>query len=99
MVHESTDSLRGENEAFEKEEEEILKTLSQHDSLSEDNTSVISSVASYPPNHRHHDARDSDDEIEEEYRDSDLDDSEDYDDEDDREDYDIDAQEMWLNQF
>lgn len=99
LVDESTDSLRGDDKAFEKEEEESLKTNSQLDSLSEDNTSVISSVASsvacYPPNHRYHNVRDNDDEAEEEYGDSDLDDLDDYDDEDDHDDYDIDGQEVW----
>lgn len=95
LVNESTDSLRGDDKALKKEKEESLKTQSQVDSLSEDNTSVISSVASYPPNHRYHNVRDNDDEAEEEYGDSDLDDLDDYDDEDDHDDYDIDGQEVW----
>ncbi|KAL2540692.1 hypothetical protein Adt_01670 [Abeliophyllum distichum] len=96
LVDESTDSLLGDDKAFEKEKVESLKTPSQiDDSISEEDTSVISSVASYPPNHRYHNVRDSNDEAEEEYGDSDLDDLDDYDDEDDHDDYDIDGQEVW----
>ncbi|KAL2556941.1 hypothetical protein Fot_01680 [Forsythia ovata] len=41
LVDESTDSLRGDDKAFEKEKEENLKTPSQlDDSLSEEDTSV-----------------------------------------------------------
>ncbi|XP_051118579.1 protein JASON-like isoform X2 [Andrographis paniculata] len=76
--------------------------LSQTDSIYEDDNSVTSSVGSYPPNHRYHNARDSDDEGEV-YGDSDLDDmdedeeAEDYYDDDYNEDVDdrIVAQETW----
>ncbi|KAL0304986.1 UNVERIFIED_CONTAM: protein JASON [Sesamum angustifolium] len=83
----------------EKEEEEGLKASSQShssQSISEDDNSVTSSVGSYPPNHRYHNARDSDDEAAE-YGDSDLDDLDD--DEDDYDDDDVDVkiagQEVW----
>ncbi|XP_042056156.1 uncharacterized protein LOC121800709 [Salvia splendens] len=61
--------------------EEDLKSPSHSQSLPKDDDSVASSVALYPPNHRYHNARESDDEAEE-YGDSDL---EDLDDEDDDE--------------
>ncbi|KAI3449812.1 hypothetical protein Pfo_006477 [Paulownia fortunei] len=99
-VHESIDSLPECTINIETEKQEDLKTSSQSHSISEDDNSVTSSVGSYPPNHRYHNARDSDDEAEE-YGDSDLDDLDDLDDEDDYDDYDedIDAriagQEVW----
>ncbi|KAG8389170.1 hypothetical protein BUALT_Bualt02G0201200 [Buddleja alternifolia] len=100
-VHESIDSLPEHTTYTENEKQENLKTSSQSHSISEDENSVISSVGSYPPNHRYHNARDSDDEAEE-YGDSDLDDMDDEDDEDDYDDYDEDnidvriaGQEVW----
>ncbi|KAL0383649.1 UNVERIFIED_CONTAM: protein JASON [Sesamum calycinum] len=101
-VHESIDSLPECMASVEKEEEKGLKASSQShssQSISEDDNSVTSSVGSYPPNHRYHNARDSDDEAAE-YGDSDLDDLDD--DEDDYDDYDDDdvdvkiaGQEVW----
>ncbi|KAK6164404.1 hypothetical protein DH2020_001268 [Rehmannia glutinosa] len=100
-VHESLDSLPECTANIEKENQEDLKTSSQSQSISEEGNSITSSVASYPPNHRYHNARDSDDEAEE-YGDSDLDDLDELDDEDDYNDEydeDIDArisvQDVW----
>ncbi|KAK4408167.1 hypothetical protein Sango_0397700 [Sesamum angolense] len=81
-VRESFNSLPECKENFGKEKQEDLTGTSQSNSLSEDDSSVISSVGSYPPNHRYHNARDSDDEAEE-YGDSDMDDFAYSDDEDD----------------
>ncbi|KAK6141505.1 hypothetical protein DH2020_024750 [Rehmannia glutinosa] len=64
-VHESLDSLPECTANIEKENQEDLKTSSQSQSISEEGNSITSSVASYPPNHRYHNARDSDDEAEE----------------------------------
>ncbi|KAL2236402.1 UNVERIFIED_CONTAM: hypothetical protein Sindi_0831900, partial [Sesamum indicum] len=86
-VQESVNSLPECNENLGKEKQEDLTGTSQSNSLSEDDSSVISSVGSYPPNHRYHNARDSDDEAEE-YGDSDMDDFADSDDEDDYGDFD-----------
>ncbi|KAL0437342.1 UNVERIFIED_CONTAM: hypothetical protein Sradi_0442100 [Sesamum radiatum] len=86
-VWESINSLPECNENFGKEKQEDLTGTSQSPSLSEDDSSVISSVGSYPPNHRYRNARDSDDEAEE-YGDSDMDDFADSEDEDDYGDYD-----------
>ncbi|XP_042013610.1 uncharacterized protein LOC121761961 [Salvia splendens] len=81
-VHDSIESLPGG--VAEGEKQEDLKSPSHSHSLSKEDDSVTSSVASYPPNHRYHNARESDDEAEE-YGDSDL---EDLDNEDDNgEDY------------
>ncbi|KAK6164424.1 hypothetical protein DH2020_001288 [Rehmannia glutinosa] len=100
-VHECLDSLPECTVNIEKENQEDLKTSSQSQSISEEGNSITSSVASYPPNHRYHNARDSDDEAEE-YGDSDLDDLDELDDEDDYNDEydeDIDArisvQDVW----
>ncbi|WOH01801.1 hypothetical protein DCAR_0521186 [Daucus carota subsp. sativus] len=93
-VYGSTDLLLDKNDVSEKEMEEEgdkkdgLARSSQSRTSSEDN-STISSVGSYPQNHRYNNCRDSDDEaVESEYEDSDLDDEEedeygddDYDDE------------------
>ncbi|KAL0390890.1 UNVERIFIED_CONTAM: hypothetical protein Scaly_0446100 [Sesamum calycinum] len=81
-IQESFNSLPECKENFGKEKQEDLAGTSQSNSLSEDDSSVISSVGSYPPNHRYHNARDSDDEAEE-YGDSDMDDFAYSDDEDD----------------
>ncbi|KAL5561977.1 hypothetical protein UlMin_031724 [Ulmus minor] len=64
-----------ENEEVEKnKKEEILAKVSCSKSSSED-SSITSSLGSYPPNHRYQNCRDSDDEDEElEFEDSDLDD-------------------------
>ncbi|KAL0461080.1 UNVERIFIED_CONTAM: hypothetical protein Slati_0735200 [Sesamum latifolium] len=86
-VRESINSLPECKENVGKEKQEDLTGTNQSPSLSEDDSSVISSVGSYPSNHRYHNARDSDDEAEE-YGDSDMDDFADSDDEDDYGDYD-----------
>ncbi|KAL2238720.1 UNVERIFIED_CONTAM: Protein JASON, partial [Sesamum indicum] len=99
-VHESIDSLPECMENVEKEEEGLKASSQSHSSqpISEDDNSVTSSVGSYPPNHRYHNARDSDDEAAE-YEDSDFDDLDDSDDEGDYDDEDIDVriagQEVW----
>ncbi|KAL3849998.1 hypothetical protein ACJIZ3_011880 [Penstemon smallii] len=91
-VHESVDSLLDCNTKVEKEKEEGLKRLStESHSVSEDDNSVITSVgSSYPPNHRYHNARDSDDEYGS-YDDSDIDDLDELDDEDEYDEYDEDV--------
>lgn len=76
-VHESIESLP-DCAANEEDKQEDLKSSSRSQSITKDDDSVTSSVGSYPPNHRYHNARESDDEAEE-YGDSDL---EDLDDED-----------------
>lgn len=76
-VHESIESLPG-CAANEEEKQGDLKASSHSESVSKDDDSVTSSVGSYPPNHRYHNARESDDEAEE-YGDSDLDDLDDED--------------------
>ncbi|KAH6813750.1 hypothetical protein C2S51_022768 [Perilla frutescens var. frutescens] len=76
-VHESIESLPG-CAANEEEKQGDLKTSNHSPSISKDDDSVTSSVGSYPPNHRYHNARESDDEAEE-YGDSDLDDLDDED--------------------
>ncbi|KAK4441566.1 hypothetical protein Salat_0491500 [Sesamum alatum] len=86
-VQESYNSLPECNENVGKEKQEDLTGTGQSHSQSEDDSSVVSSVGSYPPNHRYHNARDSDDEAEE-YGDSDPDEFADSDDEDDYSDYD-----------
>ncbi|KAJ8534639.1 hypothetical protein K7X08_016367 [Anisodus acutangulus] len=81
-IYESTDSLPETKKASEDEREEgCLAKSSKSNSFSEVN-SVISSVGSYPPNHRYQNCRDSDDEAEE-FGDSDLDDECDLDEDDD----------------
>ncbi|KAL1546617.1 hypothetical protein AAHA92_23191 [Salvia divinorum] len=67
--------------------EEDLKSPSRSQSLPKDDDSVASSVASYPPNHRYHNARESDDEAEE-YGDSDLEDLDDEDEDEADDEYD-----------
>ncbi|XP_057798174.1 protein JASON [Salvia miltiorrhiza] len=84
-VHDSIESLP-DCAANEEEKQEDLKSSSRSQSLSKDDDSVASSVASYPPNHRYHNARESDDEAEE-YGDSDLEDLDDEDEDDDEYDY------------
>lgn len=76
-VHESIESLP-DCAANEEDKQEDLKSSSRSQSISKDDDSVTSSVGSYPPNHRYHNARESDDEAEE-YGDSDLDDLDDED--------------------
>lgn len=72
-TYDDSDLLR-ESEDFEKKEEEDLVKLSLSKSPSED-SSVTSSLGSYPPNHRYQNCRESDDEDEElDFEDSDLDD-------------------------
>ncbi|XP_060181171.1 uncharacterized protein LOC132610790 [Lycium barbarum] len=85
-VYESTDSLP-ETKKFgedERDEGESIAKSSQSNSSSEEG-SIISSVGSYPPNHRYQNCRDSDDEAEE-FGDSDLDEESGLDDDND-EDY------------
>ncbi|KAL8530202.1 hypothetical protein ACS0TY_007313 [Phlomoides rotata] len=94
-VHESIESLPEINE----EKQGDLNTLGHSHSISEDDNSVTSSVGSYPPNHRYHNARESDDEGEV-YGDSDLDnlddeDEDDYSDDDDDIDARISSQQVW----
>ncbi|KAJ8558177.1 hypothetical protein K7X08_004943 [Anisodus acutangulus] len=83
-IYESTDSLTETKKASEDEREEGC--LAKSSKSSSEEGSVISSVGSYPPNHRYQNCRDSDDETED-FGDSDLDDECDLDeDEDDYED-------------
>ncbi|GER24953.1 chaperone DnaJ-domain superfamily protein [Striga asiatica] len=85
LVHDSIESLPECSKNVENEKEhERSKTSSQSNSISSDDNSITSSVASYPPNHRYHNARDSDDDLDE--SDDDLDDE--YDEEDDYDEYD-----------
>ncbi|XP_051141903.1 uncharacterized protein LOC127258890 [Andrographis paniculata] len=72
-VHESIDSQPDYATNADKEMPKDLKMSQRSHSFSEDNdNSATSSVRLYPPNHRYHNARDSDDEFDE-YGDSDLD--------------------------
>ncbi|KAL8146916.1 hypothetical protein AgCh_004590 [Apium graveolens] len=79
----STDSLLEKNDASEKEAEEdkgendgLARSRQSHTSSEDDST--LSSVGSYPQNHRYQNCRDSDDEaVESEYEESDIDDEED----------------------
>ncbi|OIT27811.1 PREDICTED: protein JASON [Nicotiana attenuata] len=80
-IYESTDSLRETKKAGENEEEEGCLAKSSQSNSSSEEGSAISSVGSYPPNHRYQNCRDSDDEAED-FGDSDLDDEYDLDDED-----------------
>ncbi|KAL8055257.1 hypothetical protein ABFX02_04G045200 [Erythranthe guttata] len=85
----STESLPDCTLNAEEEKQEDLKaTSSQSQSISRDDNSIASSVASYPPNHRYHNARDSDDEAEE-FGDDELDDLDDDDDDYDEDDIDV----------
>ncbi|XP_016502293.1 uncharacterized protein LOC107820516 [Nicotiana tabacum] len=81
-IYESTDSLPESKKAGENEEEEGCLAKSSQSNTSSEEGSAISSVGSYPPNHRYQNCRDSDDEAEEFGDDSDLDDECDLDDED-----------------
>ncbi|XP_028065954.1 protein JASON-like isoform X1 [Camellia sinensis] len=100
-VHESTEILPESNKDVEKQKEDCSGKSTLFHSLSEDGSSITSSVRSYPPNHRYQNCRDSDDEAEEfECEDSDLDEElEDYGDYDEDEDEDEDkvivGQETW----
>ncbi|XP_009781302.1 uncharacterized protein LOC107790575 [Nicotiana tabacum] len=80
-IYESTDSLPETKKAGENEEEEGCLAKSSQSNSSSEGGSAISSVGSYPPNHRYQNCRDSDDEAED-FADSDLDDECDLDDED-----------------
>ncbi|CAK7349327.1 unnamed protein product [Dovyalis caffra] len=72
-VEESTDFTLGEEDGDKREEkEESFAKPSQSQSSSED-SSIASSLRSYPPNHRYQNCRDSDDELG--YEESDIDDS------------------------
>lgn len=93
-VQESIESLTQCNENVGRENRDDLKRTSSSFSVSEDDSSVITSVGSYPPNHRYHNARESDDEAEE-YGDSDLDDLDDSDDYDEHSDGSFSGQEVW----
>ncbi|KAK1397919.1 eisosome protein SEG2 [Heracleum sosnowskyi] len=83
-VYGSTDSLLEKNDASEKdveeekeEEEKDGLARSRQSRTSSEDGSTISSVGSYPQNHRYQNCRDSDDEaVESEYEESDLDDEE-----------------------
>ncbi|KAL6516198.1 hypothetical protein OROGR_019503 [Orobanche gracilis] len=87
FVRDSIDTLPERTTDVEREQKD---SKASH-SISEEERSIISSVASYPPNHRYHNARDSDDADDDEaqeYGDGDSDD--DLDDEDDYDEYDED---------
>lgn len=102
-IHESIESLP-ECLINDEEKQGDLNASSHSHSICEDDNSVTSSVGSYPPNHRYHNARESDDEGEV-YGDSDLDNLDDedededeysdYDDEDDDIDARISSQQVW----
>lgn len=95
-IYESTDSLHETKKSGEdeREEEGCLAKSSKSNSSSEEG-SVISSVGSYPTNHRYQNCRDSDDEAEE-FGDSDLDEECDLDDDDeDYGDSDCEGGEVW----
>ncbi|PON44348.1 eisosome protein [Parasponia andersonii] len=86
-THEDSEKLPESEDATKtKEDKEDLANLMLSKSFSED-SSITSSLGSYPPNHRYQNCRDSDDEDEElDFGDSDLDDEDDeYEDEDDGE--------------
>ncbi|CAI9776658.1 unnamed protein product [Fraxinus pennsylvanica] len=99
-IYESTDSLLENNRSVEKEGEEYLERARPPQShlLSENDSSVASSVGLYPPNHRYHNVVDGNNETEE-YGDSDLDNIYEMDDQDDpdyyNEDDGIGCQEVW----
>ncbi|KAF3628061.1 putative LRR receptor-like serine/threonine-protein kinase-like [Capsicum annuum] len=71
-MYESTDSLPETKKSGEDEREEGYLAKSSQSKSSSEEGSVISSVGSYPTNHRYQNCRDSDDEAEE-FGDSDLD--------------------------
>nr|GMD64140.1 protein JASON [Ipomoea batatas] len=80
-VYESTETLPEKTDMSEKEKEKPI-----HSSSSTEDGSVISSVGSYPCNHRYQNCKESDDEGEE-FGDSDLDDDEDFVEDDDGDEY------------
>ncbi|CAI9107569.1 OLC1v1006952C1 [Oldenlandia corymbosa var. corymbosa] len=94
-VFESVDSLPEHKEASHQGKEDTGVSSSDSRLTSEDD-SVTSSVASYPPNHRYQNCRDSDDEVEE-CGDSELEDD-DYDEEEDYSDFDDDAEDRIVGQ-
>lgn len=79
-VEESTDFTLGKEDCGDKREgnEENIAKPSQSQSSSED-SSIASSLCSYPPNHRYQNCRDSDDEMG--YEESDIDESDEEDEE------------------
>ncbi|KZV37761.1 hypothetical protein F511_31143 [Dorcoceras hygrometricum] len=89
----STDSLPEGNQDVQTEKERT--PISSTQPLLEDDNSVKLCIVSYPPNHRYHNARDSDDEAEEDYSDIDLDDLEDDYEDEDEVDCKLDGQETW----
>ncbi|CAA2933545.1 Hypothetical predicted protein [Olea europaea subsp. europaea] len=98
-IYESTDSLPEKNRSIEKEEEDLERSRPpQSHSLSENDSSVASSVGLYPQNHRYHNVMEGNNETEE-YGDSDLDNIEEMDDEGDSDYYNEDdgivCQEVW----
>ncbi|CAA3002068.1 Hypothetical predicted protein [Olea europaea subsp. europaea] len=85
-----TNSLPENNRSVEKEEEDLERARPpQSHSLSENDSSVASSVGLYPRNHRYHNVMESNDETEE-FGDSDLDNIDEMDDQDDSDYYDED---------
>ncbi|XP_055813131.1 protein JASON [Solanum dulcamara] len=94
-IYESTDSLPEPKKSGEDErgEEGCLAKSSQSNSSSGEG-SVISSVGSYPTNHRYQNCRDSDDEAEE-FGDSDVDEECDLDDDEDYGDSDCEGGQVW----
>ncbi|XP_015891328.3 protein JASON [Ziziphus jujuba] len=77
-----------EKEKVNEKKEEVLEKLSLSKSSSED-SSITTSLGSYPPNHRYQNCRDSDDENDEpQFGDSDLDDEDEDEDDDEDEDFD-----------
>lgn len=94
-IYESTDSLPETKKSGEeeREEERCLAKSSKSISSSEEG-SVISSVGSYPTNHRYQNCRDSDDEAEV-FGDSDVDEECDLDDDEDYGDSDCEDEQVW----
>lgn len=96
--HDSTDEASsdilpdGEETGKKEKKEEVLEKLSLSKSSSED-SSITTSLGSFPSNHRYQNCRDSDDENEDlQFGDSDLDDEDEDEDEDEEEDEDSDGE-------
>lgn len=87
-THEASNVLPENEEGGKEEKEEHKENLSLSKSSSED-SSITTSLGSYPPNHRYQNCRDSDDENEDlQFGDSDLDDEDDDDEDSDDDDFD-----------
>lgn len=94
-VYESTDSLPETKKSGEEErEEEGSLAKSSKSNSSSEGGSVVSSVGSYPTNHRYQNCRDSDDEAEE-FGDSDVDEECDLDDDEEYGDSDCEGGQVW----